>query len=171
MEKVTVKNDELKRLLEARKELVRESMVTSTPQKHRLELVAELEKVKFINDSRSCDVDSTFYALEKTEGPLVWIVGGVDKGGDFLMLKDLVKEKVKAIICLGKDNYKVFEAFRFEVPMIIIDANSAREAVQLSMIAARPGDTVLLSPACPSHDLFESYEDRGEQFIKAVKEL
>lgn len=172
MEKLTgTKTDDLKKLLDARKELVRESMHTSQPLSHRLEFVAEVDGVDYINDSRSCDVDSTFYALEQLTRPIVWIVGGVDKGNDYMMLKDIVKEKVKAIVCLGTNNNKLFEAFRFEVPMMIIDAGSAKESVQMARIASKAGDVVLFSPACASYDLFEGYEDRGEQFKKAVREL
>jgi UDP-N-acetylmuramoylalanine--D-glutamate ligase len=165
------KTDELRSLLEARRELVRESSSNTQKLRHRLEFVRTIHGVDYINDSRSCDVDSTFYALEQMTKPVIWIVGGVDKGNDYLMLKDLVKEKVKAIICLGTNNNKLFEAFRFEVPMMIIDASSALEAVQMSRLAARENDVVLLSPACASYDMFEGYEDRGEQFIKAVNEI
>ncbi len=172
MEKLTgAKTDQLKKMLDVRKEIVRESMNSNQKLSHRLELVAEVDGVDYINDSRSCDVDSTFYALEQMKSPVIWIVGGVDKGNDYLMLKDIVKEKVKAIVCLGTNNNKLFDAFRFEVPMMIIDAGSAKESVQMAKIAARAGDVVLLSPACPSYDMFEGYEDRGEQFKKAVREL
>lgn len=165
------KTDQLKQLLDARKELVRESMNTSAPLPHRIEKVGVYNDVEYINDSRSCDVDSTFYTLEQMTKPVIWIVGGVDKGNDYLLLKDIVKEKVKAIVCLGQDNNKLFEAFRFEVPMMIIDAGTPKEAVQMSKFAAKPGDVVLLSPACASYDMFEGYEDRGEQFKRAVAEV
>lgn len=172
MEKVTGNNtDQLSKLINARKELVRESMSGVQKLSHRLEFVAEVDGVDYINDSRSCDVDSTFFALEQMTQPVIWIVGGVDKGNDYLMLKDIVKEKVKAIVCLGSNNNKLFDAFRFVVPMMIIDAGSASESVQMAKIAARAGDVVLLSPACASYDMFESYEDRGEQFKKAVRAL
>jgi UDP-N-acetylmuramoylalanine--D-glutamate ligase len=165
------KTDELKSLLDARRELVRESSSNAQKLKHRLEFVKTVNGVDYINDSRSCDVDSTFYALEQMTKPVIWIVGGVDKGNDYMMLKDLVKEKVKAIVCLGTNNNKIFEAFRFEVPMMIIDAGSAIEAVHMSRLAARENDVVLLSPACASYDMFEGYEDRGDQFMKAVNDL
>ena len=103
--------------------------------------------------------------------PIVWIVGGVDKGNDYSLLLDLVKDRVKAIVCLGKENNKLFSAFQFEVPMMIIDADSMAEAVQFSNVVAKTGDVVLLSPACASYEMFESYEDRGEQFRIAVQSI
>jgi UDP-N-acetylmuramoylalanine--D-glutamate ligase len=172
MEKMTgVKTEALKGILESRKELVRESRNNAQQLSHRLEFVKEVNGVEYINDSRSCDIDSTFYALEQMTKPVVWIVGGVDHGNDYLMLKDIVKEKVKAIVCLGTNNNKLFESFRFEVPMMIIDAGSAKESVQMAKLVSRSGDVVLLSPACASYDMFKSYEDRGDQFKNAVNEI
>ena len=160
---------EEKKMMQIRRELVRESLSDNLNVEHRLELVAEKNGISYINDSKSSDVDSTWFALEKMTKPIVWIVGGVDKGNDYSLLLDLVKDRVKAIVCLGKENNKLFSAFQFEVPMMIIDADSMAEAVQLSNVAAKSGDVVLLSPACASYEMFESYEDRGEQFRNAVQ--
>lgn len=164
-------NKELNRMLEMRKELAKDQLGRQPLASHRLELVRNVNGIDYINDSRSTDIDSTWFALDKMDKPVVWIAGGVDKGNDYLMIKDLVKEKVKAIVCLGKNNQRLFEAFQFEVPMMIIDADSASESVQLATLAAKSGDVVLLSPACPSYDMFESFEDRGDQFTKAVNSL
>jgi UDP-N-acetylmuramoylalanine--D-glutamate ligase len=162
---------EVNRMLEIRKELANEQLNNQPSGSHRMQSVKVVNGIEYMNDSRSTDIDSTWYTLSKVEKPVVWIAGGVDKGNDYMMIKDLVKEKVKAIVCLGANNQRLFEAFQFEVPMMIIDASSAAEAVQLSTIAAKKGDLVLLSPACPSYDMFESFEDRGDQFIKAVNNI
>jgi UDP-N-acetylmuramoylalanine--D-glutamate ligase len=156
------------KMLKIRKELIRESLDQNVKEEHRLEHVAEINGVEYINDSKSSDIDSTWFALEEMTKPIVWIVGGVDKGNDYSMVSDIVKEKVRAIVCLGKDNSRVFDNFHHTVPMMIVDASSAKEAVAFSKIAAKPGDVVLLSPACPSYDLFEDYKDRGNQFKKSV---
>jgi UDP-N-acetylmuramoylalanine--D-glutamate ligase len=159
------------RMLQIRRELVRESLSDNGNVAHRLELVAEKNGISYINDSKSSDIDSTWFALESMTKPVIWIVGGVDKGNDYSLLLDLVKSRVKAIVCLGKDNNKLFSAFQFEVPMIVIDADSMQEAIQFSNVVAKTGDAVLLSPACASYDMFESFEDRGEQFRKSVLAL
>ena len=137
---------------------------------HRMENVLTIQKVKYINDSKATNVNATFFALDSIETPIVWIVGGVDKGNDYSSLLEGVKEKVKAIICLGIDTKKIHEAFEGVVPSMI-DTHDAAEAVQLAFRFASKGDTVLLSPACASFDLFKNYEDRGRQFKEAVKEL
>lgn len=158
------------KVLEIQNVIVRESMADMKNIEHRLEHVAKISGVEYINDSKATNVNSTWYALESMSTPVVLILGGVDKGNDYDMLKDLVKDKVKAIVCLGKNNKKIHEAFENDVE-IIINTFSANEAVQVAYHLAKKGDTVLLSPACASFDLFSSYEDRGNQFKKAVKEL
>ena len=137
---------------------------------HRLEHVAKISGVEYINDSKATNVNSTWYALESMSTKVVLIMGGVDKGNDYDMLRDLVKDKVKAIVCLGKNNKRIHKAFENDVE-IIVNTFSANEAVQVAYHLAKKGDTVLLSPACASFDLFQNYEDRGNQFKKAVKEL
>jgi UDP-N-acetylmuramoylalanine--D-glutamate ligase len=132
--------------------------------------VAKISDVTYINDSKATNVNSTWYALESVNTDVVLIMGGVDKGNDYTMLKDLVKSKVKAIICLGKDNKRIHEAFEDDVE-VIVNTFSAEEAVQVAYHLAKKGSTVLLSPACASFDLFKNYEDRGNQFKAAVKEL
>jgi UDP-N-acetylmuramoylalanine--D-glutamate ligase len=158
------------KVLELRNETIRESMGSFTNIEHRLEHVAKISGIDFINDSKATNVNSTWYALESMPGDVVLILGGVDKGNDYRMLKDLVKSKVKSIVCLGKDNKSIHEAFEDDVE-VIVNTFSANEAVQIAYHLAKKGDTVLLSPACASFDLFKNYEDRGNQFKKAVKEL
>ena len=150
--------------------VIRNSLATFQPIEHRLEPVLSIKDVLYINDSKATNVDSAWYALECQKQPVVWIVGGTDKGNDYSILEDLVKEKVKAIVCLGVDNTKIHAAFEKLVP-IIADTGSAEEAVRKSAELAHPGDVVLLSPCCASFDLFKNYEDRGEQFKAAVRKL
>jgi UDP-N-acetylmuramoylalanine--D-glutamate ligase len=158
------------RILDIRKEIVRESLADFVNVEHRLEFVAKVCGIEFINDSKATNVNATWFALESMENPTVWVVGGVDKGNDYSELLDLVKEKVKAIICLGKDNHKIIEAFADHVETIV-EAGSAMEAVAYGYRLAKKNETVLLSPACASFDLFENYEDRGNQFKAAVRSL
>lgn len=158
------------KLLDIRKEIIRESLSDFQNVEHRLEFVAKISGIEFINDSKATNVNSTWYALESMEKPVVWIVGGVDKGNDYSALFELVKQKVTTIICLGKDNAKIKEIFAGMVPEIV-EANSAQEAVNLGYRFAKKDQVVLLSPACASFDLFENFEDRGSQFKKAVKAL
>lgn len=158
------------RILDIRKETVRESFSDFVNVEHRLEFVAKVHGIEFINDSKATNVNSTWFALESMEQPTVWIVGGVDKGNDYSELMDLVQQKVKAIICLGTENHKIIEAFEGVVDTIV-EAGSAMEAVAYGYRLAQKGETVLLSPACASFDLFESYEDRGNQFKAAVRAL
>lgn len=158
------------RLLEIRSESLKQSLSDFKNAEHRLEHVAKIQNVEFINDSKATNVNSAWYALESVNTPIVWIAGGVDKGNDYTILKNLVKDKVRAIVCLGVDNEKLHEAFS-DVVDVMVNANSAKEAAELSYHLAQKGDTVLLSPACASFDLFKNYEDRGEQFKAAVKEL
>ena len=151
-------------------EVIRNSLATFQPIEHRLEPVLSIKDVLYINDSKATNIDSAWYALECQKRPVVWIVGGTDKGNDYSILNDLVREKVKAIVCLGVDNAKIHAAFgSMGKPMT--DARSAEEAVRKSAEFAEPGDVVLLSPCCASFDLFKNYEDRGQQFKDAVRKL
>jgi len=156
--------------MELRKEKIRDAVVTFENLEHRMEYVSTVRGVEFINDSKATNVNSTWYALESMTKPTVLILGGVDKGNDYSLMIDMVKEKVKTIICMGKDNAKIHEAFTDSVDMIV-DTASAHEAVQAAFHFAEKGDVVLLSPACASFDLFKNYEDRGDQFKRAVREL
>ncbi|MGE5106563.1 MAG: UDP-N-acetylmuramoyl-L-alanine--D-glutamate ligase [Sphingobacteriales bacterium] len=153
-----------------RKEKIREAITTFESLEHRMEPVATVRGVEYINDSKATNVNSTWYALESMSKPVILILGGVDKGNDYSVLMELVKEKVKAIVCMGVDNTKIHEAFGKEVS-VIVNTASAQEAVQASFHLANKGDVVLLSPACASFDLFKNYEDRGTQFKNAVKDL
>jgi UDP-N-acetylmuramoylalanine--D-glutamate ligase len=158
------------RLVELRKDLVRESLSDFTAVEHRLESIGKVQGMEFINDSKATNINSTWYALECMNTPVIWIVGGVDKGNDYSMVTDLVKDKVKAIICLGKDNEKIHKAFEGIVETIV-DTSSAEEAVRTGYYLGKRGDAILLSPACASFDLFENYEERGRQFKAAVRAL
>lgn len=158
------------RVLDMRNDIIRQSMSDFKNIAHRLEHVAKVQGIEFINDSKATNVNSVWYALESMTGPVVWIVGGVDKGNDYSMLSALVKQKVKAIICLGKDNKRIHDAFEDSVELIV-NTFTATEAVNMAYHMGKKGDTVLLSPACASFDLFKNYEDRGNQFKAAVKEL
>ncbi len=157
-------------VLKIKNELIRESLMTFKGVEHRLEPVLKVRDVMYINDSKATNVNSAWYALESMKTKVVWIAGGTDKGNDYTELYDLVKEKVKAIICLGVDNVKLHESFGAMVP-VMVDVNSAQDAVKKAYELATPGDTVLLSPACASFDLFKNYEDRGRQFKEAVSNL
>ena len=153
-----------------RKEKIRDAIQTFKSLEHRMSTVATIKGVEFINDSKATNVNSTWYALESMTKPVILILGGVDKGNDYSFIKDLVKEKVKAIVCMGLDNTKIHAAFGEEV-QLIVNTKSAKEAVHAAFHFADKGDVVLLSPACASFDLFKNYEDRGMQFIEAVKDL
>lgn len=153
-----------------RKEKIREAIQSFETLSHRMEPVLTVRGVEFVNDSKATNVNSTWYALESMTKPTILIIGGVDKGNDYSLLLDLVKEKVKAIVCMGVDNRKIHEAFQSVSP-VIVNTASAQEAVYASFRLANKGDVVLLSPACASFDLFKNYEDRGDQFKQAVKEL
>ncbi|WP_281636250.1 UDP-N-acetylmuramoyl-L-alanine--D-glutamate ligase [Flavobacterium marginilacus] len=157
-------------ILKIRKSTIRESMSDFQGVEHRLEKVLKIQNVQYINDSKATNVNSVFFALESMNSPTVWIVGGVDKGNDYHELMSLVREKVKAIICLGIDNKKIIDAFGSVVD-IMVEVDNMNEAVKMAQRLSEKGDTVLLSPACASFDLFESYEDRGRQFKQAVKNL
>ena len=157
-------------IVNIRSEVIRESLQDFQNVEHRLEFVASINGVEFINDSKATNVNSTWYALESMSKPTVWIVGGQDKGNNYDDLIDLVKAKVKAIICLGKDNKKLVKAFKNHVELLV-ETDNAAEAVATSYKIAKKGDVVLLSPACASFDLFKNYEDRGLQFKAAVRSI
>jgi len=158
------------RLVEIRTDIVRESLQDFVNVEHRMEFVAKVNGIEFINDSKATNINAAGFALESMEKPTVWIVGGVDKGNDYSELFELATQKVKAIVCLGLDNQKIIEAFKDKVE-VIVEAKSANEAVSFAYQLAGKDDAVLLSPACASFDLFSSYEDRGQQFKQAVRML
>jgi UDP-N-acetylmuramoylalanine--D-glutamate ligase len=158
------------KLMQIRKETIRESLSNFQGVEHRLEKVLKIQNVQYINDSKATNVNATFFALDSMTGPTVWIVGGVDKGNDYEELMSLVHEKVKAIVCLGVDNKKIIDSFG-NVVDVMIEVDTMNDAVKMAQRLAEKGDTVLLSPACASFDLFENYEDRGNQFKYAVKNL
>lgn len=157
-------------LMRIRKETIRESLSNFQGVEHRLEKVLKIQNVQYINDSKATNVNATFFALDSMNTPTIWIVGGVDKGNDYAELMPLVREKVKGIICLGVDNSKIMKAFE-DVVDVMIETTSMTDAVKIAQRMAEKGDTVLLSPACASFDLFENYEDRGKQFKNAVQNL
>jgi UDP-N-acetylmuramoylalanine--D-glutamate ligase len=157
-------------LLKVRKDFIKESLENFEGAEHRLEFVAKINGVEYINDSKATNVNSVFYAMECMDKTTIWIVGGVDKGNDYTDLLPLVREKVKAIVCLGIDNEKIKNTFGSVVD-IIVETAGAEEAVKVAQKLSEKGEVVLLSPACASFDLFENYEDRGRQFKNAVKNL
>ena len=157
-------------LMKIRKQTIRESLSNFQGVAHRLEKVLKIQNVQYINDSKATNVNATFFALDSMTVPTVWIVGGVDKGNDYSELMSLVREKVKAIICLGVDNKKIIDAFG-NVVDIMVEVESMNDAVKTAQHLVEKGDAVLLSPACASFDLFQNYEDRGNQFKSAVRNL
>jgi UDP-N-acetylmuramoylalanine--D-glutamate ligase len=158
------------KLMQIRKSTIRESLSNFQGVEHRLEKVLKIQNVQYINDSKATNVNATFFALDSMNTPTVWIVGGVDKGNDYNELMSLVREKVKAIICLGVDNKKIIDVFG-NVVDIMVEVDTMNDAVKMAQRLTEKGDAVLLSPACASFDLFENYEDRGNQFKQAVKNL
>lgn len=158
------------RIVDVRKEIIRESLADFQNIEHRLEFVASINGIEFINDSKATNVNSAWYALESMEKPVVWICGGQDKGNDYNELSELVKAKVKAIVCLGKDNKKIVAAFK-DIVETIVETDNAADAVAASYKIGKKGDVVLLSPACASFDLYQNYEERGMQFKAAVRRL
>lgn len=158
------------KLMQIRKATIRESLSNFQGVEHRLEKVLKIQNVQYINDSKATNVNATFFALDSMNSPTVWIVGGVDKGNDYNELMSLVREKVKAIVCLGVDNKKIIDSFGNVVDMMI-EVSNMNDAVRMAQRLTEKGDTVLLSPACASFDLFENYEDRGNQFKQAVQNL
>jgi len=157
-------------LMKIRKQTIRESLSNFQGVEHRLEKVLKIQNVMYINDSKATNVNATFFALDSLTTPTVWIVGGVDKGNDYSELMPLVREKVKAIVCLGVDNEKIAQAFG-NVVDVMVEVHSMSDAVKMASRLSEKGDSVLLSPACASFDLFENYEDRGRQFKQAVRNL
>lgn len=157
-------------LLDLRKQNIREAFQNFTNEEHRLEFVAKVGGIEFINDSKATNVNSVWYALEAQKKQVIWIAGGQDKGNDYEPLKELVRNRVKAIICLGKDNRKIHENFHTLVD-VVINTDNVKDCVEMAYKVARSGEVVLLSPACASFDLFKNYEDRGKQFRKQVREL
>ena len=157
-------------LVGIRKETIRNSIENFQGAPHRLERVLKIHHVEYINDSKATNVNATYYALESMTTPTVSLVGGVDKGNDYQSLLPLVREKVKAIICIGLDNSKIKETFG-NVVDLLVETYAMSEAVKVAYKIAERGDTVLLSPACASFDLFKNYEDRGDQFKEAIKNL
>ena len=157
-------------LLKIDNEIIRESLLTFSGLPHRLENFLKIQGVNYINDSKATNVNAVYYALDSMKNSTVWIVGGVDKGNNYNELLPLVREKVKAIICLGLDNKKIIETFS-SISDLIIETSSMNEAVNSAYRIAKPNDVVLLSPACSSFDLFENYEDRGNQFKECVRKL
>ncbi len=158
------------KLLGIRKETIRECITNFQGAPHRLEKVLKIHHVQYINDSKATNVNATYYALDSMKTPTVWIVGGVDKGNEYMELMPLVREKVKAIVCLGMDNTKIRETFG-NVVDLLVETYAMEEAVKVAYKIAERGDTVLLSPACASFDLFKNYEDRGNQFKNCIKNL
>ena len=158
------------KLMQIRKATIRESLSNFQGVEHRLEKVLKIQNVQYINDSKATNVNATFFALDSMNAPTVWIVGGVDKGNDYNELMSLVREKVKAIICLGVDNKKIIDAFGNVVDMMV-EVTNMNDAVRMAQRLTEKGDVVLLSPACASFDLFENYEDRGRQFKQSVQNL
>lgn len=158
------------KLVGIRKETIRQSIENFQGAAHRLEKVLKIHHVQYINDSKATNVNATYYALDSVSTPIVWIVGGIDKGNDYKVLMPLVREKVKAVICLGLDNSKIKDAFG-NVVDLMVETFAMSEAVKVAYKIAERGDTVLLSPACASFDLFENYEDRGNQFKEGIKNL
>jgi UDP-N-acetylmuramoylalanine--D-glutamate ligase len=163
-------NSTLTDLMKVRKQTIRESLSDFENEEHRIEKVLQINGVQYINDSKAVNVNATYYALESIDVSTVWIVGGIDKGNDYEALLPLVNEKVKAIICLGYDNQKIIESFG-NIVDFMIETSSMEEAVKIAYKLTENGETVILSPACASYDMFENYEDRGNQFKKAVRLL
>lgn len=157
-------------VLKIRNDIIREALMDFQGIEHRLEQLNKVHGINFINDSKATNVNSTWYALESVKGDIIWIAGGVDKGNNYAELSELVRKKVKALVCLGKDNSRLLEAFSDKVDTIV-ESKTMTEAVKSAYYLSSKDDTVLLSPACASFDLFESYEDRGRKFKEAVREL
>jgi len=163
-------NSTLPDLMRVRKETIRDCMSDFESEEHRLEDVFRINGVQYINDAKAVNVNATYYALDSLEGPIIWIAGGIDKGNDFENLLPLVNEKVKAIICLGINNERIIETFSSTVDFMI-EVADMKEAVKIAYKLSDTDETVLLSPACASYDLFESFEEKGKQFKQAVREL
>ena len=158
------------RILELRKELIKESLLDSQTGTHKMERVANIHGIEFINDSRACTINSTWYALESINNPIIWITGGGDKNINYSMIKDLIINKVKAIVCLGQHTQKILKTFdKTDIP--IIQVKDMKEAVDVGYYSGTKGDAVLLSPGCASFDMFENFEQRGVAFQQAVRNI
>ncbi len=157
-------------LLHVRKETIRECLAIFEKEEHKLEEVVKIVGVQYINDSKAINVNATYFALDSVEVPIVWIVGGVENGNDYEALLPLVREKVKAIICLGENNHNIIKTF-VDVVDFMIETTCINEAVKIAYKLSEKGDAVLLSPACESNDIFDNYEDRGRKFKQAVRNL
>jgi UDP-N-acetylmuramoylalanine--D-glutamate ligase len=158
------------RLIDIRKEFIKESLSGFHNSDHRLESLGSVKGIEFINDSRATNINSTWYALERMNKPVIWIAGGLDHGNDYSSLLEVVSKKVKTIICIGKENSNIINTFTGIVPSIV-EAHAVSQAVMAAYCMGSRGDVVLLSPACASFDLFENFEERGEHFRKAVYDL
>lgn len=158
------------RLVDIRRESVRQSMMGFQGVGHRLEYVASVRGIEFINDSKATNINSTWFAIENTYRPIIWIAGGQDNGNDYSIFLEIAIRKVKAIICLGLNNNRLIESFGRYIPLMF-ETQSAEDAVNIAYKLGQKGDTVLFSPGCPSFDLYDNYEDRGNQFKKAVLNL
>ena len=163
-------NSTLPDLMKVRNQTIRESLSDFENEEHRLEMVLRINGVQYINDSKAVNVNATYYALETIDVSTVWIVGGIDKGNDYEALLPLVNEKVKAIICLGFDNQKIINSFG-NIVEFMIETPSIEEAVKIAYKLTESGEAVILSPSCASYDMFENYQDRGNQFKSAVRQL
>lgn len=175
MKKVTLVNESklttYQELANSRKELINENTGQFGNIEHQLEFVCVVNGVTYVNDSRSSDVNSTWYALNKIKSNIIWIAGGVEKNNDYEMLLDIVKDKVKAIICIGENNEGLVNTFHLHVPMIVVKADNMDEAIKFTKSLSQTTDTVLLSPACASYDRFKDYKDRGDKFKEAVEQI
>lgn len=158
------------KLVELRNQIITESVTETPSTPHRMEVVAVHNGITYINDSRAINMDLTWFSLEQVQGKAVWIVGSLPENEDYTTLRDVVRGKVHTIICLGRNASRVFRTFLADVDLVIA-TSTAEEAVRAATVAARHGDTVILSPASPSHDLFDSYEDRGRKFVRAVLKI
>lgn len=157
-------------LINKRNEFLKSYINNDKPSEHHLENVAKINGVEYINDSKSCDFESTWFSLEKTEAPIIWIAGGVNKSNDYSKLKGIAKEKIKIIVCMGNDDVNLISGLHNYV-QLIISANNMKDAVQTAQKFAAEGDAVLFSPACPSYDSYENFEERGREFKAEVEKL
>jgi UDP-N-acetylmuramoylalanine--D-glutamate ligase len=159
------------RLIRIRKQFAKEKLNSFGHDEHFMELVADIGGVYLINNSSSVDIDSTWYAMDQINGPIVWVTAGVDRGNNYNLLKELVRDKVKAIVVLGEHNLNVFKFFGNDGPNLIVNASHMDEAIEHAIVMSSKGDTVLFSPGCPSYDLYENWEERGKDFKRAVSKL
>jgi UDP-N-acetylmuramoylalanine--D-glutamate ligase len=159
------------RLKQIRRQFVSERIDAMKPHEHAMELVSQMGGVSIINNSSSVDIESTWYAMDQIDGKIIWIAGGVDRGNNYNLIKEIVHDKVTAIIVLGNHNMSIFKFFNQAGPSLILNASTIDEALEHSVVIAKRGDTILFSPGCPSYDLYENYEQRGSDFKRAVDRL